>query len=225
MLFRSALVIAGALAFWCSYGTMPQLYAALCTGGFCLAAVFARRMPVARLAALIVVPMLLYQSVVMVSTKIIFDRAEQKIRETRDVVLAGAWFVFFGENVFAANSSWCGAKTQIIPGAGSFMIELKSVAQERHVQINEHPLVKLFGPDGYQHQKPAWTSPRPLGPTFYGLSNDFCNIAAFLESQDKTLRYATVKKTPLSSGFLDTYANIVVRGLIFVEYSCPRPTP
>ena len=182
-------------------------------------------MPAARLTVLIVVPMLLYHSVVMVSTKIIFDRAEQKIKETRDVVLAGAWFVFSGENVFSVNVTWVGAKIQIIPGAGGAMIELKSVAEERAEQISNHPLVKLFGPAGAPHQKPTWTSPRPLGATFYGLSNNFCNITAFLESQDKPLRYATVKKTPLSNEVLDTYAKIVMRGLMFVEYSCPRPTP
>jgi len=224
-LLRWALALSGALAAWYSYGTMPLLYAALCAGGFCCAAVFARRMPVARLAVLIVVPMLLYQSVVMVSTKVIFDRAEQKISETRDVVLGGAWFVFSGENVFSVNSSWCGAKTRIIPGAGGAIIEFNSVAWERSRQISNHPLVKLFGPAGPPLQKPAWTSRRIIGPTFYGLSSDFANTTAFLESQGKSLRYATVKKTPLSNEVLDTYANIVIRGLMFVEYRFPQPAP
>ncbi|MBN2106988.1 MAG: hypothetical protein JW832_06135 [Deltaproteobacteria bacterium] len=225
MLLRSALVLTAVLAFWCSYGTMPKLYAALCAGGFCLAAVFVQRMPVARLSVLIVVPMLLYQSVVMVSTKIIFDRAEQKIRETRDVVLGGALFVFSGGNVFSVNSSWCGAKTHIIASAEGPIIAFNSVAEERAEQISTHPLVRFFGPDDHQHQKPVWTSPMPLGPTFYGLCNDFSNTTAFLESQNPPLRYAVVKKTALSSKGLDTYANIIVRGLMFMEYSYQRSTP
>jgi hypothetical protein len=37
--------------------------------------------------------------------------------------------------------------------------------------------------------------------------------------------FETVKTTPLSNEVLDTYALKILRGLMFVEYSCPRPTP
>jgi hypothetical protein len=225
-LLRCALVLSGTLIFWYSYGTRPILFSALYAGGFYLAAAFAGRMPAARLTVLIVVPMLLYHSVVMVSTKIIFDRAEQRIRETKDVVLAGTWFVPSGENVFGGNVSWSGAKIKITPGAGGAMIELKSVAEERYGRISNHPLVKLFGPFSPPHQKPAWSSPRALGATFYGLSNNACNTTALLESQDIPLQnYETVKTTPLSNEVLDTYALKILRGLKFVEYSCTRPMP
>jgi hypothetical protein len=222
---RYALVLCGVMAFWRSCGTMPLLYAALCVGGFCLAIAFARRMPVARLTVLIVVPMLLYHSVYMVATKIIFDRAEQKIKATNDVILGGAWFVFFGDNVVSVNGSWCGAKTRIIPGAGGAVIEFNSVAKERAGQISNHPLVKLFGPAPPPLQKPTWKPRRITGPTFYGLSSDFCSTTAFLDSQGKSLGYETVKKIPLSNEVLDTYANPVIRGLVFVEYHFPQHAP
>ena len=51
------------------------------------------------------------------------------------------------------------------------------------------------------------------------------NTTALLEGQDIPLQYATVKKTPLSNEVLDTYALNILRGLIFIEYSCPRPMP
>ena len=234
-LLRCVLVLSGALALWCIHGRCKLiLFATLYAGGFYLAAVFARRMPTARLTVLVVLPMLLYHAVVMVSTKIIFDRAEQKIRETRDVVLASSWFTPFGKNVFSVNVDWVDAKTQVIPGAGGTpMIELKSVAEEKAEQISDHVLVKLFGPAGTQHQKPAWTAPRPLGTTFYGLCNKSGNIHGstlgsipdFLERQNPPLRCTEVKQTPLSNEVLDTYCRAWIRGMTFVEYSCPPPRP
>jgi hypothetical protein len=226
-LLRCVLVLSGTLIFWYSYGTRPMLFVALYAGGFYLAAVFAGRMTAARLTVLIVVPMLLAQSVVMVSTKIIFDRAEYKIKKTRDVdvVLAGSLFIPSRENVFSSSGFALGAKLQINPGASGAMIELKSVAEEKAEKISNHSLVKLFGPFSTPHQKPTWSSPRALGATFYVITSDFYDIVEFLSTQETSLWYARVKETPLSNEVLDTFANPLLRGLKFVEYSCSRPTP
>lgn len=223
--FRIALALCAVLAFWRSCGTMPALYLGLCAAGFCLAAGCASRLPAARLPVLIVVPLLLYQAVAMLSTKIIFDRAEQKIKTTRGVILGGSWFVFFGDNVFSVNADWCGAKTRISTGANGAEIALSPVAEERAGLIAGHSLVRFFGPARQQDQAPAWTSPRPLGTTFYGLDSDLCNITAFLQGQSPPLRYRAVKAIRLSGDFLDRYASVVVRGLRFVEYRAQGPAP
>ncbi len=226
-LLRLALVPAGALAFWwCTHSPRPLLYAALSAAGFYLAAAFARRMPAARMTVLVVAPVLLYQAMFMVSTKIIFERADQKIKEAGGLVLASARFSFSGDNVVSVDGNWCGAKTQILPGAGgTAVVDFHSVAQEKAAQIGKHRLVRLFGPAGHEQHKPAGISRRAIGPTFYGLSNDSCNTTVFLKSQDTPLRYTIVKKTPLSSEGLDTYASLVIRGLVFVEYSLSEPAP
>ncbi len=74
-------------------------------------------------------------------------------------------------------------------------------------------------------RSPCGLPPGRSGPLSTGSAMMFCNISAFLESQEKPLRYVTIKKTPLSNELLDTYALNILRGLMFVEYSCPQPTP
>ena len=188
-------------------------------------------MPAARLTLLVVVPMLLCHAVYMIATDIIFYRADQKIKETKDVVLAGVWFAFSGDNVIPVNADWVGAKTRIIPAPGGAIIDFHSVAEEKASLIANHRLVRLFGQASYPHMQPRWNARRTIGHTFYGLYSDFCNetdpcnLTAFLKSQDPPLRFETVKKTPLTNELLDTYANPLMWGLVFVEYSLPQPAP
>ena len=217
-LLSCALVLCGVAAAWCSGLTMPGLFFGLCAAGFACAALAALRAPASRITAILVVPLLLYRGVDMASTKVLFDRAQRHIEGTGAVVLGGAWFRFFGDNMVSINGSWCGAKTEIVSGPEGGAVINTSVAEERAAQIRNHRLVRIFGPAPRWSGKGEWQTPKTFGTTFYGLSNEFCNTTAFLRLQQDHLQFEIVKKIPLSDEFLDRYANPVVRGLQFLEY-------
>jgi hypothetical protein len=216
---RLVLIVPGVLTLWYGYGIMPRLYFLPYAGPFFLAAVLIRRITAVQTLAIIVIPMLLFSTVMMGSSKIIYDRAEQRIKEIRGLVLAHPLFNFSGENVLQVTpcdirSNW-----------GTHTIELKPVVRTKAELINAHPLVKYFGPAPALQKESRWVSRRDLGREFQLISNNEWGMPAYIESQVKPLGYSIVKEIPLSSRLLDSFANPSMKGLKCIQYRYADLTP
>jgi hypothetical protein len=221
---RCVLVLTGALTLWYSYGMMPKLYMLLYAGPFLLTAFLIRRMTAMRTMLIIIVPMLLFRTVEMMSSKVIYERAYATIKEAQGLVLAGGMFNFCGENIFPLE----GLKTQISSSQGTNIIELKSIESVHTDLINAHPLVKLFGSTHRSHKESKWVSRRSLGNEFQLIINstDVWKMQDCIERQVKPLHYSVTKEIPLSNKLLDRYAApAYMRGLKCIEYRRANPTP
>ena len=158
----------------------------------------------------------LFRTVEMMSSKIIYDRAEHRIKGAQGLVLAGGMFNFCGENIFPVE----GFRTQISSTQGTNIIEVKSIASVYADLINAHPLVKFFGSTHNYHKESKWVSRRSLGNEFQLIinSNDVWKMRDYIESQVKPLHYSIIKEIPLSNKLLDRYADPAVKRLQCIEY-------
>jgi len=211
---RVVLVLTGVLSLWYSYGMMPKLYLLLYAGPFLVTAFLIRRITAMQTMVIIVIPMLLFRFVGMMSSKIIYDRAEQKIKGAQGLVLAHPLFNFSGENVFPV----CGFATQINTNQGTTIIELKAITSVHADLINAHPLVKFFGSTHNSHKESKWVSRRNLGNEFQLINNDAWKMPDYIASQVKPLHYSVIKEIPLSNKLLDRYADPALKGLKCIEY-------
>ena len=218
---RLILVVAGVLTLWYSYGIMPRLYIILYAGPFFLAAVLMRRISALQMTLIIVIPMLLFKTVGMVSSKIIYDRAEQKIKEAPGLVLANPLFNFSGKNAFPVS----GSETQISSSQDTTIIELKSVADKKDDEINAHPLVKFFGSTNNSDKKSKWAARRNLGSEFHVIVGEIWKVSDYIERLVTPLHYSKVNEIPLSSTHLDRYANFSMKRLKCIRYRYTSPTP
>ena len=219
---RLILVVAGVLTLWYSYGIMPKLHNLLYTGPFFLTAVLIRRISAMQTMLIIVIPMLLFRTVGMVSSKIIYDRAEQKIKEAPGLVLANPLFNYSGKNVFPVS----GSETQIRSSQDTTTIELKSVADEKVDKIKAHPLVKFFGSTNNSDKNSKWAARRNLGSEFQVIDHHGkWKISDYIESQVNPLNYSIINEIPLSKKRLDRYASRGMKKLKFIEYRCISPKP
>ena len=171
---------------------------------------------------IIVIPMLLFRTVGMMSSKIIYNRAEQKIKEAPGLVLANPLFNFSGKNVFPVS----GSETQITSSQDITTIELKSVADEKDDEINAHPLVKFFGSTNNSDKNSKWAARKNLGSEFQVIDHHGkWKISDYIENQVNPLNYSIINEIPLSNKLLDRYANRGMKKLKFIEYRCISPKP
>lgn len=219
---RLILVVAGAVTLWYSYGIMPKLHNLLYAGPFFLTALLIRRISAMQTMLIIVIPMLLFRTVGMMSSKIIYDRAEQKIKEAPGLVLADPLFNFSGKNVFPLS----GSETQIRSSKDTTTIELKSVADAKVDKIKAHPLVRFFGSTNNSSKKSRWAARRNLGSEFQVIDHrGKWKISDYIENQVTPLNYSIINEISLSNKRLNRYANRGMKKLKFVKYKRISPKP
>jgi hypothetical protein len=213
------LLLPGVLTLWYGYGIMPRLYFLFYALPFFLAAVLTRWVTAVQPLGIIVVPMLVYSMVMMGSSRIIYDRAEHRIKEARGLVLAHPLFNFSGQHVLQVTP--CETHSD----GGTHFIELQPVARTKAELISAHPLVKYLGPPPALNKESRWVTRRELGEGFLLISNDEWGMPEHIAGQVQPLGYAAVKEVPLSGTLLDRFANPSMKGLRCIEYRYAGPTP
>jgi hypothetical protein len=216
---RFLLAAVGLVTLWLGYGTRPPLYLLLYAGPFFLAAILIRKMRAERIVALIVLPMFLFSTVEMISSKIIYDRAGQRIRAAAGVVIANPLFSFSGESVLQAGTY------DMRRERGVTTIELIPVVRTKADLINAHPLVKFFGPPPPLRKESRWASRRELGREFLLITNNEWGFVGYIAERVKPLGYAVVEDDALSDRLLDSYANPSLKGLRCMEFRRTFPPP
>jgi hypothetical protein len=211
---RVLLLATGAVSFWHGYGIMPPLYALLYAGPFVVTAFLVRRMTALQTMAIIVIPMLLFRYAGMISSKIIYERAVQRIKGAPGLVLAHPLFNFSGENVFPVD----GYQTQISSDHGTAVVELQPITNVHADLIKAHPLVRFFGSTHNSRKESKWVSRRRLGNEFQLINNDIWKIPEYIAGQVKPLHYSVLQEISLSNPLLDKYADPALKGLKCIVY-------
>ncbi len=212
----------GLATLWHGYGMMPELYFILCALPFLPAAALSGRLTPMQILAVIVIPMLLFGMVTMGASNIIHGRAERRIQETGQLVVAHPLFNFSGENVLQA-----GIYDVHSARGGAHALALRPVAWRKAGRIRAHPLVQYFGDPPALHKRSRYDSRylshRMLGKSFLLLTNNEWDYQAYFDTKVKPLGYEVCDDTPLAGMLLNRYANFSMRELRCVEYRQVRP--